>query len=69
MRSIHDLMPAILPQEAWDTWLTPSQLPDDDLLSILKPIPAEQMQVWKVSPAVGRAGNEGEKLIQPITVK
>ena len=66
MRPIHDRMPAILPAEAWDTWLTPSQLPDDNLLSVLKPFASEQMQLWKVSPAVGRISNQGAQLIQPI---
>ncbi len=66
MRSIHDRMPVILPPEVWDTWLTSSQLPDDVLLSLLQPYSSEQMQLWEVSPAVGRASNEGAQLIQPI---
>ncbi len=66
MRSIHVRMPAILPREAWDTWLTTSQLSDDDLLSILKPFSSEQMQLWAVSPAVGRISNQGEQLIKPV---
>ena len=66
MRSIHDRMPVILPPEAWETWLTPLQLPDDDLLSILKLFSSEQMQLWAVSPAVGKISNQGEQLIQPV---
>ena len=67
MRTIHDRMPVILPPEAWDTWLTPSQLPDDALMSILmKPLASEHMQLWAVSPAVGRVSNQGEQLIQPV---
>ncbi len=67
MRSIHDRMTVILPPEAWDTWLTPSQLSDDVLMSILmKPIASEQMQLWEVSPAVGRISNQGEMLIKPV---
>ncbi|MCW5599668.1 MAG: SOS response-associated peptidase family protein [Nitrosomonas sp.] len=66
MRSLHDRIPVILPPEVWDTWLTPTQQPDAILLSLLQFYSAEQLQLWAVSPAVGRASNEGEQLIQPI---
>jgi putative SOS response-associated peptidase YedK len=66
MRSIHDRMPVILPPEVWDAWLTPAQQPDDILLSPLELYSAEQMQLWPVSPAVGRTSNQGEQLIQPV---
>ncbi len=66
IRPIHHRMPVILSTEVWDTWLTPSQLPDDILLSVLKPFASEQMQLWEVSTAVGRTSNQGEQLIQPI---
>jgi putative SOS response-associated peptidase YedK len=66
MRPIHDRMPVILPPEVWDAWLTPTQQPDEILLSLLQFYSAEQMQLWPVSPAVGRARNEGAQLIQPI---
>ena len=66
MRSLHDRIPVILPPEVWDTWLTPTQQPDAILLSLLQFYSAEQLQLWAVSPAVGRASNEGAQLIQPI---
>ena len=66
MRPIHERMPVILPPEVWDAWLTPTQQPDDILLSLLQLYSSEQMQLWPVSPAVGRTSNEGAQLIQPI---
>ncbi|SDY44984.1 SOS response-associated peptidase [Nitrosomonas sp. Nm33] len=67
MRSIHDRMPVILTPETWDTWLTPSDLPEDVFMSIiLKPFSSEQIQLWAVSPAVGRISNQGKDLIQPV---
>ncbi|GJL71990.1 MAG: DUF159 family protein [Nitrosomonas sp.] len=66
MRPIHERMPVILPIEAWDTWLTASQLPDDMLLSFLKPFASEQLQAWGVSPAVGRTSNQDAGLIRPV---
>lgn len=66
MCPIHERMPVILPIEAWETWLIPSQLSDDMLLSYLKPFASEQLQAWEVSPAVGRASNQGAQLIRPV---
>jgi putative SOS response-associated peptidase YedK len=65
MRLIHNRMPVILPPEVWDAWLTPTQQPDDTLLSLLQ-LSAEPMQLWPVSPAVGRTSNQGEQLIEPV---
>ncbi|MGG7056077.1 SOS response-associated peptidase [Nitrosomonas sp. ANs5] len=65
MRSIHDRMPVIIPPEVWDAWLTPAEQPDDMLLSLLQ-LSAAPMQLWPVSPAVGRTSNQGEQLIQPV---
>jgi putative SOS response-associated peptidase YedK len=66
MRSIHDRMPVIFPPEVWAAWLTPTQQPDDILLSLLQLYSSEQIQLWPVSPAVGRISNQGEQLIQPV---
>lgn len=66
MRSIHNRMPVILSPEVWNAWLTPTQQSDDILLSLLQFYSGEQLQLWPVSPAVGRSSNEGAQLIQPI---
>ena len=36
------------------------------LLPLLKPFAPDLMQLWAVSPAVGRVSNQGEELIRPI---
>ena len=66
MQPIHDRMPVILQEDAWDTWLTPAALPDAVLLPLLKPFPPDQMQLWAVSPAVGKVANQGPELIRPV---
>lgn len=66
MRPIHERMPVILPPEVWDAWLTPAQQPDEIILSLLQLYSSEPMQLWPVSPVVGRTSNQGEQLIQPV---
>ena len=63
LHPIHDRMPAILPHEAWDPWLSPDDVPDDELTSLLKPLDTEKMQLWPVSTAVNKTTNQGKQLI------
>jgi putative SOS response-associated peptidase YedK len=66
MQPIHDRMPVILSQNAWDTWLDPELRRDEILLSLLKPFDADRMQAWPVTPAVGKVANQGEELFRPL---
>jgi len=57
MRPIHDRMPVILPEEAYDTWLDP----DTDakrLESLLSPYPAGEMAADPISTVVNNVRNE-----------
>jgi putative SOS response-associated peptidase YedK len=57
----HNRMPLMLACDAWARWLgTP-----DDRRALLKPFPAEQMEMWPVSKAVGNVKNTGPELIEP----
>ena len=44
MRPIHDRMPVILPPEAFNIWLTPTELPDKILDFFLKPFDPKRVQ-------------------------
>lgn len=68
MRPIHDRMPVILSPESFDTWLTPSALPFNVLEFFLKPYDSNHMKSWPVSTEVNTATNQGEQLLQPITL-
>jgi len=48
LRPIHDRMPVIVRKELEDFWIDPSSHSSRDLLSILKPYPAEDMQVSEI---------------------
>ena len=66
MQPIHERMPVILSPESWDAWLDHNLRKDEILLSLLKPFDADRMQAWPVSPAVGKAVNQGEELFRPL---
>jgi putative SOS response-associated peptidase YedK len=61
LEPIHNRMPVILAPKDYSRWLDPgepSQLPID----LLRPYPAREMKVWKVSSAVGNVRNNGPEL-------
>jgi putative SOS response-associated peptidase YedK len=63
---IHDRMPAVIPPEAFDTWLDCS---DDDGIAaaaLLKPAPDDLFEFHEVSTAVNRAANDGPELIARV---
>ena len=63
---IHDRMPVILPEEAWDTWLDPAIDDIDTLQALLQPYPAAAMDAFPVTTAVNNVKNEGAHLIDPL---
>lgn len=68
MESIHDRMPVILAKEDWDLWLTPDTLPTSELMPLIKPYDASQMQAWCVSTEVNRAANNSAALLSPVLI-
>jgi len=65
---IHDRMPVILPESAWDTWLDPDA--DSRVLqSLLVPAPAELVAAYPVSPLVNSAKHDGPELVQPFELE
>ncbi|MEO8725293.1 MAG: SOS response-associated peptidase [Acidobacteriaceae bacterium] len=65
LRPIHDRMPVIVPQNDYAAWLNPAgEL--SALKPLLKPFPAEEMQMYPVSTAVNRAGYDGADCVVPV---
>ena len=60
---VHDRMPVILPEEHWAAWL--GETDGGDRQAMLQPYPAERMQLWTVSKAVGNVKNDSPELIAP----
>jgi putative SOS response-associated peptidase YedK len=66
MRAIHNRMPVVVPEAAWDRWLDPS-LPDPgELQGLLVPAEDGSLEAFEVSRAVNDVRNDGPGLILPI---
>ena len=65
MSPIHDRMPVILPQSAWEAWLDPNNNDIESLSKLLIPAPDTLLQVRAVSTDVNNVRNKGPHLIDP----
>ena len=63
VRPLHDRMPVILPEQAWEPWLAGRDLAA--LEAMLVPWEGPEMEAVPVSPYVNRAGNEGPECLAP----
>ncbi|HUR18952.1 MAG TPA: SOS response-associated peptidase [Acidimicrobiales bacterium] len=63
---LHDRMPVILAEEAWDMWLDEEQTDTDLLGSLLVPYPSELLEMWPVGPDVNSVANDGPRLVKPL---
>jgi putative SOS response-associated peptidase YedK len=57
-------MPVLLQREDERQWLEQNTIPEK-ALSVLRPYPAELMQMYEVSPRVNRATVDQPDLIEP----
>src|SRR5688572_28328306 len=62
---IHDRMPVILMEEDYQRWLEAAEMEPEELVSMLKPFAAEEMEAVEVSRRVNSPKNEGPELIEP----
>ena len=68
VRTIHDRMPVILPRECEADWLSPGVRSNADLLALLRPYPAHEMEAYAVSRLVNSPGNNTPECIRPVAV-
>ncbi len=64
VRPIHDRMPVILAPDAESAWLEPESGPGD-LLTLLRPLDPEALDVREVSDAVNDVRQDGPELLEP----
>ncbi|MDP1821305.1 MAG: SOS response-associated peptidase [Acidimicrobiales bacterium] len=69
MTSVHDRMPVILPESAWDAWLDRDN--DDVALlgRLLVPAPPQIITLRPVGTAVGNVRNNGAQLLDEVEVE
>ena len=66
MAPIHNRMPVMLSPIQWPVWLGEVQSPVAELLEICRPIPADMMISWAVTPRVGNVKNTDATLVEPL---
>ena len=59
-------MPVILPRETWPLWLGEDAGEPEQLKAVLRPYPAEDMAMWRVSTRVGNVRNNDPSLIEAV---
>ena len=65
MKTIHPRMPVILDETGLDRWLNPSDESYQDLIQLLRPYPAEEMNAYVVSPIVNNSRNDSPRCLEP----
>lgn len=65
-RQYHSRMPVILPADAYDQWLDPSEQPPEALDDLLIAYPADEMEAYPVSTVVNSTANDAPECIEPV---
>ncbi len=65
MEAVHDRMPVVLAEKAWDRWLDPSVQRPEAVLPVLDMRDARGLSVYAVSRRVNSPANEGPDLMAP----
>jgi putative SOS response-associated peptidase YedK len=63
---VHDRMPVVLAEDAWDRWLDPAFTDVATLESFLAPAPDEWFVTYEVSPRVNSPKNNDAGLLDPV---
>jgi putative SOS response-associated peptidase YedK len=69
MRPVHDRMPVVIPESAWDLWLDPtlsSPAGLRELRGLLEPPADDELRMYRVSPRVNSVRNDGPDLVVPL---
>jgi putative SOS response-associated peptidase YedK len=69
MRPIHNRMPVVVPESAWDRWLDPTLTKPADLAELhglLVPAEDDMLDAYRVSPRVNSVRNDGPELVEPV---
>ena len=66
MEPIHNRMPVILRREDEESWLDPDTVESEQLVPLLRPYAAAEMEAWPVSRRVNNPLIDSEQLIEPL---
>jgi putative SOS response-associated peptidase YedK len=68
MAALHDRMPVVLPDGAWERWLDMSAPVDGELRALLEPDRSVALSIYPVAPLVNNVRNDGPELLAPLAV-
>ena len=66
MAGLHDRMPVVLPESAWDLWLDPELVDPGELQGLFEPTDEVPLRIEPVADLVNNVRNDGPDLIRPI---
>ena len=68
LSDLHDRMPVIVPEGAWDRWLSPTLADRGELLGLLAPDETVALEIYAVRRLVNDVRQDGPELIVPLAV-
>ncbi len=66
MAGLHDRMPVVVPDDAWDRWLDPELTDVGELQGLFEPSDEVALRIQPVRDLVNNVRNNGPELIEPI---
>jgi putative SOS response-associated peptidase YedK len=66
MADLHDRMPVIVPDDAWDRWLDPAPEDPTELQALLEPTDSIALRIYAVNRDVNDVRRDGPALIEPL---
>ena len=66
VKPVHNRMPVILEESAYNKWLKPGESNTQELINLLRPYEASQMEAYPVSQMVNNPRNDHPNCIQPL---
>ena len=66
LADLHDRMPVIVDEDAWDRWLDPTPADPGELLGLLVPSETVELEIYAVIRAVNDVRRDGPELIERL---
>ena len=66
MAGLHDRMPVVVPDHAWQRWLHPTAAEPGELLAMLQPTDEIALRIYPVNRDVNDVRRDGPELIEPL---
>jgi putative SOS response-associated peptidase YedK len=67
MADLHDRMPVLIPDDAWDRWLDPAGADPSELLAMLQPSDRIALRIYAVNRDVNHVRRDGPALVEPMS--